>query len=63
MAFHDAIRYLCYGQKYPDYGFYCTRFGLRINKVPGLQIKVPELRVLPYEAFIIGENVFPLYCE
>lgn len=34
-----------------------------INKVPGLRIKVPELRVLPYDAFIIGEKAFPLYCE
>jgi len=32
-----------------------------INKVPGLRVKVPELRVLLYDAFIIGENVFPLY--
>ena len=34
-----------------------------ITKVPGLQIKVPELRVFPYDAFVIGENVFPLYYE
>lgn len=56
-------RYLSYGQKYPDYWFYCKRFSMIFSKVPGLRIKVPELRVLPYDAFIIGENVFPLYCE
>lgn len=49
-------RYLSYGQKYPDYGFYCKCFGMIISKVPGLRIKVPELRVLPYDAFIIGEK-------
>ncbi len=56
-------RYLSYGQKYPDYGFSTSCFGMIINKVPGLRIKVPELRVLPYDAFIIGEKAFPLYCE
>lgn len=56
-------QYLSYGQKYPDYWFYCKRFSMIFSKVPGLRIKVPELRVLSYDAFIIGGNVFPLYCE
>ena len=44
-------------------GFYYKRFSMIFSKVPGLRIKVPELRVLPCDAFIIGGNVFPLYCK
>ena len=61
-AFHNATRYLCYGRKYPDYRFLRQVSRYDNHKVPSLRIEVPELRVLPYDAFIIGENAFPLYC-
>lgn len=57
------MRYLSYGHKYPDYGFYGERFNMKINKVPESRTKVPQLRVLPCNDFIIGKNVFPLYCK
>lgn len=38
-----VTRYLSYGRKYLDYGFYNNCYVLKINKVPKSRIKVPEL--------------------
>ena len=44
-------------------GFILTYFCMTVNKASVLRTNVPELRVLPCQAFIIGKNVLFLYCE